>query len=341
MALVAVALDKEIIYFCRNFHTAGMLQDTRNDTILKQLHEAVDVHLSDSIQTPRQLIVLPVEKNTPPLKANDIINRDFFPVLQKQTSLKRLISEGDKNLTPIPPIQPERIVLLTEEHIKPQIILPERKLERSSPDWQMGIFVLAFILLGSVRLFFGKYIGQLLGATVNYITASRMFRERSLSLVHASFRLDVMFYIISSLFIFHAVKIFGVELHPVEIVSYLFILGGMLAYFGLKKFAYYIQGNISRTVPETLEFLFNMNIYNRILGLILLPLSLIVAFTPLSRPELIIFAGFFIICVFYLLLIFRGVKILMRKHFSIFYMILYLCTLEILPLLFLYKLVLG
>ena len=318
-----------------------MLQDTRNDTILKQLHQSVEIHLSDSIQVPRKLILLPTDQQTLPLKAKDTINRDFFPVLQKQVSLKRLVLKDDVNLIPILPIQPERVVLLTEEPVKPQIILPERKIEHDSPDWQMGIFIFALILLGSVRLFFKKYLGQLLGSTVNYITASRMFRERSLSLVHASFRLDIMFYIVFSLFIFHAMQVFGIKLHPVGIVSYFFILGGILAYFGLKKFAYYIQGNISCTVQETLEFLFNMNIYNRTLGLFLLPVSLIVAFTPLAKPQLVIFAGIFIICIFYILLILRGVKILMRKHFSIFYLILYLCTLEILPLLFLYKLVLG
>lgn len=318
-----------------------MLQDTRNDTILKQLHQSVEIHLSDSIQFTRQLIMLPADLHVPPLKANDTINRDFFPVLQKQNSLKKLIFQDDVNLIPIPPIQPERLVLLTEEPVKPEIILPERKIERSSPDWQMGIFIFALILLGTVRLFFVKYLGQLLSSTVNYITASRMFRERSLSLVHASFRLDIMFYVVLSLFIFHSLQVFHVKLHPVGIVSYVFILGGLIAYFGLKRVAYYIQGSISRTVQETLEFLFNMNIYNRTLGLFLLPVTLIVAFTPLSRPELVIFTGMSMVCVFYLLLIFRGVKILMRKHFSIFYMILYLCTLEILPLLFLYKLVLG
>jgi hypothetical protein len=318
-----------------------MLQDSRNDTVLKQLHQTVEIHLSDSIHITRLMILPSDTLHIPPLRANDTINREFFPVLQKQISLKRLISKDDTDLVQIPPIQPEKVILLTEEPMKPQIILPERKIERNSPDWQMGVFILALILLGSVRLFFNKYLGQLLSSTMNYITASRMFRERSLSLMHASFRLDIMFYIIFSLFIFHALQIFGITLHPVGIISYLFILGGLLAYFGLKKFVYYLQGNISRTVQETFEFLFNMSIYNRVIGLFLLPVSLIVAFTPMAEPELVIFAGISIICIFYLLLILRGVKILMRKHFSIFYLILYLCTLEILPLLFIYKLVLG
>ncbi len=318
-----------------------MLQDPQ-DTVLRQLHQAVEVHLSDSIYVSRQLLDTPANFRIPPLRAADTVNREYIPVLQKQNSLTRLVAKKDSLLmTPIPPIRPETTVWLTEEPVKPQIILPERKIEKNTPDWEMGIFILALILLGSVRLFFNKYLGQFLSSTVNYITASRMFRERSLSLAHASFRLDILFYMIVSLFIFHALHIFNVEIYPVDIIAYLFILGGVLLYFGLKKFAYYLQGNISRNVQETLEFLYNMDIYNRILGLFLLPVTLIVAFTPLAEPGWVILAGAFFVIFFYILLILRGIKILMRKQFSIFYLILYLCTLEILPLLFICKLVLG
>ncbi len=334
-----IAGEREIVYFCRNFSSGSMLQ-ARNDTILKQLHQAVNVNLSDSIHVTRQLIT-PQELHIPPGKANDSLNRDFYPVLQKQISLEQLISDDERDLVPIPPIQPEKVTLLTEQHYQPQIILPERKIERNSPDWQMGIFILSLILLGSVRLFFNKYLGQLLSSTVNYVTASRMFRERSVSLVHASFRLDIMFYIVAGLFIYHTVDVFGARLPQPGIIAYLILVGGVLGYFSLKKLIYYLQGNIFRATPETLEFLFNMNMYNRVTGLFLLPVSLIVAFTPLSKPELVIYAGLFIIFIFYILLILRGVKILMKKHFSIFYLILYLCTLEILPLLYIYKLVLG
>lgn len=319
-----------------------MLQDARNDMMLKQLHQTVEIRLSDSIHVSRQLLETPSDLWVPPLKATDTVNREFIPVLQKQTSLERLV---DKNESPsmvfLPPIQAEKIVWLTEEPVKPRIILPERKIEKDTPDWEMGIFIFVLILLGSVRLFFNKYLGQLLSASVNYITASRMFRERSLSLAHASFRLDILFYMIFSLFLFHAFDVFAVMRHPAGIITYLFILSGVLIYFGLKKVAYYLQGNISRNVQETLEFLYNMNIYNRILGLFLLPVSLVVAFTPLAEPGWVIIAGILLIVFFYILLILRGIKILMRKHFSIFYLILYLCTLEILPLLFIYKLVLG
>lgn len=320
---------------------AGMLQDSRNDTLLRQLHQAVDIHLSDSVNVPGKLAVPGEQFRIPPMRAKDSLNREFIPMLQKQSSLKRLIKREDTLMATIPPIQAEQVIWLTEVPPNAQVVLPERKIERDTPDWEIAVFILALILVGSVRLFFNKYLGQLLNATVSYITASRMFRERSLGTVYASVRLDVMFNIIAAVFVFHALQVFDIRLHPIDIIGYLIILAGIFAYFGIKKGIYYIQGYISRTLPETLEFLYNINIFNRVTGLFLLPLSLITAFTPLVEPRWIIFPGFAVVGLFYLLLLFRGINILIRKHFSIFYLILYLCTLEILPLLFIYKLVLG
>jgi hypothetical protein len=319
----------------------GMLQEPRNDTILKRLDQPVGMRMSDSIHTGVPRLVIPESMRVPPLKANDTLNRDFFPVLQKQHSFKRLVNKGDTELVIIPPIQPERVVLFTEEPYKPQIILPERKIERNSADWQIAVFILALVLLGSVRLFFSNYLVQLLSALINNTTASRMFRERSLSLVHASFRLDVLFYFIFSLFVFQTLEVFGILFYPNDLISYFIIFAGLLVYFGLKKFIYYVQGKIARSGQETAEFLFNMNIYNRMTGLFLLPVCLVVAFTPLAEPKFVIFAGFCIIGIFYFLLLLRGAKILIRKQFSIFYLILYLCTLEIVPLLFIYRMMPG
>ena len=323
-----------------------MLQDTtRNDTVLEQLDQTVEIHSSKSLDVSRNLILHGANQMVSPVRISDsvdLVNKEFIPVLQKQNSLKLLTDREDTmTLALLAPIEPLKVTLLTEELGKPEIILPVRPIDRNTPDWIVGIFILALLLLATVRLFFNKYLGQLFTSAVNFSTASRMFREKSLSLAHASFRLDMMFYLIFSLFLFQAARVFHVGFHQVYLVEYATIFAGVLAYFILKKFIYFLQGNLCESTTETSEYLFNMNNYNRVLGLFLLPVSLIVAFTPLAETEWVIGAGFLMTGMIYILLIFRGIKILMRKHFSIFYLILYLCTLEILPLLFIYKLVLG
>jgi hypothetical protein len=69
-----------------------------------------------------------------------------------------------------------------------------------------------------------------------------------------------------------------------------------------------------------------------------LPLSGVIAFIPLSKVKVLLFAGAVLIGLFFLMSLLRGGKIFLKKQFSISYLILYLCTLEILPLILLYNL---
>jgi hypothetical protein len=220
------------------------------------------------------------------------------------------------------------------------LALPEHKLERYSVDWTIGVLLLAFVLFTSVRLFFARYLSQMFDAAINYATASRLFRERSVSLTHAAFRLDLVFLLILSLFLF---QIFGKQLDfgiNNSFLKFLVVLAGVIVYFGLKQALYSVQGKLTETNSETQEVLYNVNLYNRIVGLALVPVTLILAFSRLQNPKIIVGIGGIMVLVCYILLVLRGLKILLRKDFPIFYLILYLCTLEILPLFYIYKLVL-
>ena len=98
---------------------------------------------------------------------------------------------------------------------------------------------------------------------------------------------------------------------------------------------------ITESLPETSEYLFNLNVYNRILGIILFPFTLVIAFAPIYNTEALLITGAFMVAVFWGLSLLRGSKILLRKHFSISYLILYLCTLEFLPFLVIVKIASG
>ena len=126
----------------------------------------------------------------------------------------------------------------------------------------------------------------------------------------------------------------------ISIIEYLIICGIVVGFFVTKKVIYILQGNICKSSTETKEYLFNINVYNRILAVLLLPISMIITFSKLSNLNWPVFIGLSLVCTCYLFVILRGMKILIQKRFSIFYLILYLCTLEILPFLYIYKLVL-
>jgi len=224
---------------------------------------------------------------------------------------------------------------------KVEVVFPGKKIFRSNPDWLIGVLVLSIILFATVRLIFNKYLSQLIQSTTSYSTFTRLFRERYFNLLHASFRLDVIFSLVMSLFFYQLLNNFKINMgfsksYTVYLICLLIVIG----YFTAKKLIYFILGVLTESTSEVNEYLFSIAVFNRVLGIFLLPVTAIVAFVPITNAELVLIGGLVIIGIFYLMSLIRGGKIFLKKHFSISYLILYLCTLEFLPLLLIYNLLL-
>ncbi len=224
---------------------------------------------------------------------------------------------------------------------KVEVVYPGKKVLRSNPDWLVGVLLISFLLFASVRLIFNKYLSQLIQSTINYSTFTRTFRERYFNLFHASFRLDLVFSLILALFGYQSFNIFKISLGAARTYyTYLICLGIVFGYFLIKKTIYHIIGILTESKTEVQEYLFSITVYNRVLGLFLMPVTATIAFIPLANAEPMLYAGLAVIAIFYLMSLFRGAKIFLKKHFSISYLILYLCTLEFLPLVLIYVLLL-
>jgi len=313
-----------------------MLETTfQNDTILKNLDQSVELNTPAKIQITRKVL------EPTKIRLVDSISRQDSIKKSKSQNYTWSLSRREAKMDSLPRIEPLSLALTTESIKEKQIVLPEKQIERDRPDWAIGVFIIAFVIFASVRIFFNKYLAQLFNATLNYSTASRLFRERSLNLLHAAFRLDVLFMIVFSFFLFQSGRKLGIQYNQLSVINYFLVLGSVIGYFFLKRFAYLTIGFTTESILETQEHLYNMDLYNRVLGLLLLPVSLLIAFSTFSGAGILYFLGFAITLTVYLLSILRGLKILMRKHFSIFYLILYLCTLEILPLVFVCKLMVA
>ena len=316
----------------------------QNDTILKQLDKSVELNSVATVNIQRKLIEPANIRKIDSINRQDTLSENILPPKLKDqrsnvvtTSVQKTNRSSNDSIVRLESKTPE---LMFTEIAKSEIILPEKKLDRNRPDWAVGIFILAFIIFATVRLFFNKFLNQLISASVNYSTATRLFRERSLNIRHGAFRLEVLFYIILSYFIFQAGAEYGYSFNDSSWISYLQILAAVVFYFLGKRVLYSIIGFFTESVSSTQEYLFNLNQYNRILGLLLLPISLIINFTPLANPRILFVMGLILIVIITILSLLRGARILLMQHLSIYYLILYLCTLEILPLVYILKLVL-
>lgn len=210
-----------------------------------------------------------------------------------------------------------------------------------SNEWIYGVILLCLILFASVRLIFGKYLSSLLSGLVSYSTASRLYRERGYKILHGSFRLDLLMVLILPAFLFQMAKKYQFSYLGMDSFKlYLTFLLFTLAFFLSKIVAYNLVGAVLGRVQDIKEVLFNMGLFAKGVGMFVLPVVTLIALATF-RPENFIYLGIGIVSILYLGALLRGFWVGLKRGVSIFYLILYLCTLEILPLLLIFKLILG
>ncbi|PIF05413.1 MAG: hypothetical protein CSA36_06660 [Draconibacterium sp.] len=223
-----------------------------------------------------------------------------------------------------------------------QIKLPVRERNNVNNDWITIVLLVVMVLLVSVKIGFQNYLSSVFQSVFNYAVSNRMFREKNYSISHGAFRLELIFYIMSAVFIFNIPQLKHQLLSTENnLLLFIKIIGFIILFFVIKKLIYRFVGKVFNNVPETSEFLFNLDNYNRALGIIFIPIVALIVYYPFGNHHFAIFLGIVITIIMHSLLLFRGIVILLKKHFSIFYLFLYLCTLEFLPLLLIYKVVVG
>jgi len=115
------------------------------------------------------------------------------------------------------------------------------------------------------------------------------------------------------------------------IIVWLILTGVIILAVTPRHITCYITGNISGKKEEFHEYLVGIYQSYRYGGLIIFIIVILLLYTRIFPHEVYIFTGIFIFGLMYLLRIMRLLIIFIKRNISIFYLILYLCALEILP----------
>ncbi len=215
--------------------------------------------------------------------------------------------------------------------IEPQPIRPPRE------DWFFAVVLLGFILLTLSKYFYEKRLRLLFSSIFSRPAASQLMREGGLP-GHQSFIPLLAIYIISvTLFFYSLVRFFtpGPETLGQELSIYGLILVGFIVFFFLKIFLIKVSGFVFKNENTASEYIQNIYIYNLFMGILILPLLLLIEY---SYQEVFIYITLIVCGLILFNRFFRGLIIgLSDTKFSLFHLFLYLCTLEILPLIFIAK----
>jgi hypothetical protein len=212
-----------------------------------------------------------------------------------------------------------------------------RPIKSSGEDWIFWGILLGFLLLTISKFFYEKRLRLLVSAIFSRPAASQLLREGGI-LRHQSFIPLVSIYMVSvTLFIYTLLQYFnpGHESLIEELETYGIILGAFLGYFFVKIFLIRMSGIIFKNENISSEYIQNIFIYNLFLGISILPLLLLIEY---SYSRVFIYITLTVSALILSNRFIRGLIIGMTDtKFSLFHLFLYLCTLEILPLIFIAK----
>ena len=216
-----------------------------------------------------------------------------------------------------------------------------KPMKSEGQDWSFFLVIIGWTIFASLRFGFSKYMVQVFQSIFNFSAAARLFRERGYNNHFGMFRLNLIFYLFLPFPIYLIARDNGVSLGGFSgFEFYLIVLVAVNAYFMVKILLYKILGSVFSQREPTGELIFNMMLYHNVLGLIMLPVATIHSMVPaFGIFSLFIVPG--LILIFYVMSIIRSIYFAIREGISIFYLILYLCALEILPILLVVKLATG
>lgn len=207
-------------------------------------------------------------------------------------------------------------------------------------DWMLGVIIVAFILFAWTRMIYGKFVGMVTQSAVNFYTARRVYEESNVVRVRVFLLLNMLFYINTGLFVCQCLNFFDISIPNLSGLK-------MFAIITLVFFAIYTVRTIVLKFLDLIfetsafgSYNFTIYLYNKVYGLILLPLVAAIPFVPDFVAEKFVWIGILVFVFMYLCTLFRGFRICIKNRVSIFYLFFYLCALEILPLLTIYKCVL-
>lgn len=205
-------------------------------------------------------------------------------------------------------------------------------------NWFLVLIVGLVALTGFIRFKWYKYISDVFSAVLFKNVAGKLQSTNSGIQKVASFWLEFLFYSNFALLFFESMRLSGntfFQLSGWKLLLPLF--GFLIVIFTLKFIVYRFIGWVFGIQVATAEYLYQSSVMSKAFGLILLPLVVIFPFLEPEARHWIPRIGFSVFVLLYVIQVGRGIVANLRGGLSGYYIFLYLCALEILPLSILIK----
>jgi hypothetical protein len=226
---------------------------------------------------------------------------------------------------------------------QPWITLYSKNLEKQHiPDWYFIIIVFILSAIASARIVYGKVLYSIWVSAYSYQFAGKTYKERGLVQRRVGLGLDLLYLVNASLFVYLINQHFfflKVELPAYQFVLLSFFILSILVLIRLSVMR--ITAFIFERSELFLGFLYHYFIFSKVLGMFLIPFLIAIPYTSGNLQEVIVYTGISMILAIQMIRLIRVTVYVLKNVIFLFYLILYLCVLEILPVLVVVKIILS
>ncbi|MEO6884018.1 MAG: DUF4271 domain-containing protein [Bacteroidia bacterium] len=206
--------------------------------------------------------------------------------------------------------------------------------------WVSGIILLIVILFAWLNTGYRKRVRQIFNATLSVRYLNQFLREEYTLAGIASILLSLVFVLVSALFIFQAnAEYHFLFLKEKGIVLYFMLCLCVIIVYSIKLISTSFIGFVLNKKNEFSEYILTIFMFNETLGLLLIPVVISIAYVKMIPLSFFYILGGGIIAVTLVYRVLRGIFFgINSPNISKSYLFLYLCALEILPLVVFIKL---
>lgn len=216
--------------------------------------------------------------------------------------------------------------------------------ETYTQDWILLVILFVLLSISWLKAFHYKKLKQYFSIFFKERITGQVLREEKPFSEKASVQLFVSGLLSLSLFLFQIVSsnhLKFIDYSQESGLLYLKILGLLAVLFGVKILSLKITGHLFMLQKMATEYIYTVLLFFNILGVLIVPLIIGMQYMPLNNSISFIYAGAVLTGLIFIYGLYRGVIIgAGNSTVSNFYLFIYLCTLEILPLLVVFKVLL-
>lgn len=217
-----------------------------------------------------------------------------------------------------------------QENTIEQILLDEKPIPESRNTFVFWISLLSGLLLSILFTGNRKILNEMMKSLSN-INYMKLFQKEERNGGSISFFILYVIYVLNAAIFLRFVLIqFEVPLFNYKLIYLIGIVAGMVV---LRHLSLSVVSYLRKRLPDAISYSFIIIIINSLMGLILIPINLMLAFGPNNLVKNIVFLGLFLLVLAFILKWFRGfvnsARIILGDSF---HFLLYLCTCEIVPI---------